>query len=259
MNSIVNRVKKFMKQTGHVCITWSLLFLFIVLIKADVQADTYVYDDLNRVVKVIYDDQSYMIYEYDANGNMTKQTYYGKEKPEVPEVEEPKEPEVEEPKSPEIEEPKVPEPEEPEIEEPKVPEPEEPEIEEPTDLEEPEPEEPKESEEDDNQESEPEEDEPQKPTDDTPKPEEDETQEPSDDTPKGEDDVQKPSDDTPGTGSTGDDSIQFQIQLLYDLPNIVKKRFGCRKVNRHCIIVFFLVWLAREEKLLLPLRFHLNW
>lgn len=27
MNPIVNRVKKFMKQTGHVCITWSLLFV----------------------------------------------------------------------------------------------------------------------------------------------------------------------------------------------------------------------------------------
>ena len=76
MNARINNGKNFMKQTGHVCITWSLLFLFIVMMRMQVQADTYEYDDLNRVTKVIYDDQSYTVYEYDANGNIKSQNHY---------------------------------------------------------------------------------------------------------------------------------------------------------------------------------------
>ncbi|MDE6426156.1 MAG: hypothetical protein K2K89_08480 [Ruminococcus sp.] len=34
----------------------------------------YEYDNLNRVIKAIYDEENYVIYEYDANGNITKVT-----------------------------------------------------------------------------------------------------------------------------------------------------------------------------------------
>lgn len=34
----------------------------------------YEYDNLNRVTKVIYDEKNYVIYDYDANGNITKVT-----------------------------------------------------------------------------------------------------------------------------------------------------------------------------------------
>lgn len=34
----------------------------------------YEYDDLNRVVKAVYDDKNYIQYDYDANGNITKIT-----------------------------------------------------------------------------------------------------------------------------------------------------------------------------------------
>lgn len=36
------------------------------------QAEEYQYDALNRVTKVIYDDGSYVEYEYDSNGNLEK-------------------------------------------------------------------------------------------------------------------------------------------------------------------------------------------
>lgn len=37
-----------------------------------VYAEEYVYDDLNRLVKVIYDDGSYVEYTYDSNGNIVQ-------------------------------------------------------------------------------------------------------------------------------------------------------------------------------------------
>lgn len=37
-----------------------------------VKGETYTYDNLNRVTKVVYDDGSYLTYEYDANGNIKK-------------------------------------------------------------------------------------------------------------------------------------------------------------------------------------------
>ena len=52
------------------------LSLFVVLICMKIQAETYEYDALNRVTKVIYDDQSYTVYKYDANGNIISQNYY---------------------------------------------------------------------------------------------------------------------------------------------------------------------------------------
>ena len=34
----------------------------------------YEYDNLNRVIKAVYDEENYVVYEYDANGNITKVT-----------------------------------------------------------------------------------------------------------------------------------------------------------------------------------------
>lgn len=47
----------------------SAMLLFTVPINAF--AETYEYDNLNRVTKVTYDDGSYVTYEYDKNGNIT--------------------------------------------------------------------------------------------------------------------------------------------------------------------------------------------
>ena len=73
-------------------------------------AENYVYDDLNRITKVTYEDGSYVEYGYDNNGNITYTNVYVAEIPEVtgvpekPEVTEaPEEPEVTEtPEKPEI-------------------------------------------------------------------------------------------------------------------------------------------------------------
>lgn len=71
--------EKFLRQVGSVCITLLMLSLFVVLMSVKARAETYEYDSLNRVIKVIYDDQSYTVYEYDANGNIKSQSYHEKE------------------------------------------------------------------------------------------------------------------------------------------------------------------------------------
>lgn len=43
---------------------------------ASVSAETYEYDELSRVSKVIYEDGSYQTYTYDANGNIKEITSY---------------------------------------------------------------------------------------------------------------------------------------------------------------------------------------
>lgn len=63
---------------GSVFISLSVLSLFIVLMSSEIKAETYEYDDLKRVTKVIYEDQSYTLYEYDANGNIKSQSHYKK-------------------------------------------------------------------------------------------------------------------------------------------------------------------------------------
>ncbi len=47
-----------------------------------VQADTYTYDELNRLKSVTYEDGSKVEYEYDANGNMKESRVYDKQKAE---------------------------------------------------------------------------------------------------------------------------------------------------------------------------------
>ena len=50
-------------------ILFQLLFI-IVVNPVFVNAETYEYDDLNRLTKIIYDDGSVVTYSYDKNGNM---------------------------------------------------------------------------------------------------------------------------------------------------------------------------------------------
>ena len=71
--------ERFKRQFGSVCITLLILSLFSAFMTVETKAETYEYDDLNRVTKVIYDDQSFTIYEYDANGNIISQTYHEKD------------------------------------------------------------------------------------------------------------------------------------------------------------------------------------
>lgn len=71
-------ITKFLRQVGGVFITLSILSLFVAFMGVETQAEIYEYDDLNRVTKVIYDDQSYTVYDYDANGNIVSRTHYEK-------------------------------------------------------------------------------------------------------------------------------------------------------------------------------------
>lgn len=48
----------------------SVIMLLVLMFSQTVYAETYEYDALDRVTKVIYDDGSYVTYEYDASGNM---------------------------------------------------------------------------------------------------------------------------------------------------------------------------------------------
>lgn len=59
-----------------------------------VHGEEYEYDALNRVVKVIYEDGSYVEYSYDSNGNIVKVTVHT-DKPEQPSVPtDPEEPDI---------------------------------------------------------------------------------------------------------------------------------------------------------------------
>ena len=52
-------------------------FITIAMLSAGTTgAENYEYDKLNRVTKVIYEDGSYVTYEYDANGNITHTEVY---------------------------------------------------------------------------------------------------------------------------------------------------------------------------------------
>ena len=51
-------------------ILWAV-FLLIILIPGLSTADTYEYDELNRLTRVVYDDGKELTYTYDAAGNIT--------------------------------------------------------------------------------------------------------------------------------------------------------------------------------------------
>ncbi len=73
--------ERFMRQFCSVIFTLLILSLFSVFMAVETKAETYEYDDLNRVTKVIYDDQSFTLYEYDANGNIISQSFHEKDEP----------------------------------------------------------------------------------------------------------------------------------------------------------------------------------
>lgn len=58
-----------------------------------VHGEEYEYDALNRVVKVIYEDGSYVEYSYDSNGNIVKITMYTDKSEDSDKPEEPDKPE----------------------------------------------------------------------------------------------------------------------------------------------------------------------
>lgn len=76
MKKFVSGFTNDLRQIGSVCFALSILSLFVIFIRVDAYAETYEYDELNRVTKVIYDDKSYITYEYDANGNIESQNFY---------------------------------------------------------------------------------------------------------------------------------------------------------------------------------------
>lgn len=55
------------------------LLSFCFIINSEVNAETYEYDKLNRLSKVIYEDGSYSEYIYDSNGNMISFKSYDKQ------------------------------------------------------------------------------------------------------------------------------------------------------------------------------------
>ena len=46
------------------------MLLILIMTPGKVLAEEYEYDDLNRLIKVTYDDGSYVEYVYDSNGNI---------------------------------------------------------------------------------------------------------------------------------------------------------------------------------------------
>ena len=59
-----------MKKINAVWIGLSFIGICLLCNTMEIQAEEYEYDLLNRVTKVIYDDGSYVEYEYDKNGNI---------------------------------------------------------------------------------------------------------------------------------------------------------------------------------------------
>ncbi|MGN0400778.1 MAG: hypothetical protein ACI4HQ_00790 [Acetatifactor sp.] len=72
---------KRIKKTGYVCLL--CLSMYISGLHAD--AEEYEYDDFNRVIKVTYEDGSYITYGYDLNGNIINTVVYTVEKEETSE------------------------------------------------------------------------------------------------------------------------------------------------------------------------------
>lgn len=60
-----------MKKKMLVVLSMVIVLLVLITVPERVEGETYEYDDLNRVIKVTYDDGSYITYEYDKNGNIT--------------------------------------------------------------------------------------------------------------------------------------------------------------------------------------------
>ena len=76
MKKIKETMLKKVRQS--VCGVAAILSFLLAYGVVETLADTYEYDDLNRVTKVICADGSSTVYEYDANGNIKSQTYQKK-------------------------------------------------------------------------------------------------------------------------------------------------------------------------------------
>lgn len=60
-----------MKKWGKLCLILGMAGCLLAGSVCTVQAEEYLYDALNRVIRVTYDDGSYVEYTYDKNGNIT--------------------------------------------------------------------------------------------------------------------------------------------------------------------------------------------
>lgn len=61
-----------MKKTKLWAVVISISIIFCHTVKLDVCAEEYVYDELNRLIKVVYDDGGSVEYVYDRNGNILR-------------------------------------------------------------------------------------------------------------------------------------------------------------------------------------------
>lgn len=77
MRHLSRRALRFLRQTAGVFITFVVLSFFVASMSTGIQAQTYEYDKLGRVSRVIYDDGGYSVYEYDANGNLISRAHCG--------------------------------------------------------------------------------------------------------------------------------------------------------------------------------------
>ena len=58
----------------------SLIFFVVFSYGIKTYATEYEYDELNRVIKVMYEDGSYVTYRYDKNGNIEEVNVYSKDR-----------------------------------------------------------------------------------------------------------------------------------------------------------------------------------
>ena len=69
MKSRINRTS-LKTDFARVAVAFFMLIVIVMLSSARVNAEEYFYDNLDRLVKVVYEDGSVVEYFYDANGNL---------------------------------------------------------------------------------------------------------------------------------------------------------------------------------------------
>ena len=65
-----------MKKIGRQVFIWGIVTCLFMGNAIQTYAEEYEYDELNRVTKVLYEDGSYVEYEYDSNGNILSVEVY---------------------------------------------------------------------------------------------------------------------------------------------------------------------------------------
>ena len=76
-----------MKRLRKLCLIWGMAGSLLAGSVCTVRAEEYLYDALNRVTRVTYDDGSYVEYTYDKNGNITGVEVHKTEKTEPEQTE----------------------------------------------------------------------------------------------------------------------------------------------------------------------------